>query len=108
MPPRVTLLTNKSWTRGMVQRVDLSDGSSVTEKNVTNGIKLRQQWQIDEGCSVWKGKKIACLADLAVSQVIQANLTWVSLLKNQNAICKEMRIDDPPRGHFGIEIRAIC
>jgi hypothetical protein len=80
-----------------VQRVDLSDGSPVTEKDVTDGIKLRQQWRMDEGCSVWKGKEIASLADLAVGQVIQANLTWVGLLGNQNAMCKEIWIDDVSR-----------
>lgn len=80
-----------------VQRVELSDGLPLTEKDVTDGMKPRQQWRMDHGCSIWKGKEIASLSDLAVGQVIQANLTWVGLLGEQNAMCKEIWIDDVSR-----------
>jgi hypothetical protein len=80
-----------------VQRVKLSDGVPVEEKNAIDGMTPRQQWRLDQGCSVWKGKEIASLADLAVGQVIQANLTWVGLLGQQYAMCKEVWIDTASR-----------
>ena len=82
-----------------IERVKLEDGSAVDEKTAGDGVKSRQVLRLDEGTSVWKGRAIAALDDLAAGQVVQINFTWVGLLGStkQDGLCREIWIDEEAR-----------
>jgi len=83
----------------VVERVALKDGQSDTQEGEFIGVTGEQTLRIDEGTRVWKGKEIATLENLAVGQVVQLNLGWVSLLGsfNQDGLCREIWVDEESR-----------
>lgn len=82
-----------------VERVNLADGRPIDEKKFADGVKSRQKLRLDRGASIWKGRQIADVEDVAVGQVVQINFAWVDLLgaSKQDALCKEIWIDEESR-----------
>lgn len=83
----------------VVERVRLKDGKPDSSKGDAIGMTGKQVLRIDDGTKVWKGKSIASTEDLSAGQVVQLNLTWVSLLGSykQDGICLDIWIDEESR-----------
>ncbi len=82
-----------------VARVHLADGAPVDEAGADDGVKSRQVLRLDRGTSIWKGREIAALEDLAEGQIVQINFTWVGLLGStkEDGLCREIWIDGESR-----------
>ncbi|MDB6139268.1 MAG: hypothetical protein JWO94_2340 [Verrucomicrobiaceae bacterium] len=76
-----------------VERVTLDKGSAV--KDATDGIKPVQVLHLDRGARIWKGREIAAIEDLAISQIVQINVTWATLYgaTKEEGLCRDIWID---------------
>jgi hypothetical protein len=80
-----------------VELVSLKDGSLIEEgREFLSG---EQVFRLNAGTQVWKGNGFGSLEDLAEDQVVQINLSWVSLLgsQKQDGLCREIWIDEESR-----------
>lgn len=82
-----------------VELVSLKDGSPVELEGEGKGLSGEQVFRLNAGTRYWKGRGIAAVEDLAEGQVVQVNLSWVSLLGSQKqaGLCREIWIDEESR-----------
>ena len=82
-----------------VERVTLADGSPARSGEADQGVKSKQVLRLDCGTRIWKGRQFAALEDLAIGQIVQLNLGWVTLLGStkQDGLCRDIWIDEESR-----------
>lgn len=82
-----------------VQLVSLEDGKPVPKGEIPGGLEGELTLRLDSATGIWKGRSLAALSDLAVGQIIQTNLSWVTLLgsEEQDALCRDIWIDEESR-----------
>ncbi|MDF1738925.1 MAG: hypothetical protein P1U86_07185 [Verrucomicrobiales bacterium] len=78
----------------VVERVSLETGE--VQAGVLKGMVGEATIRLNEGTRCWKGSGYAEIDDLAVGQVVQMNLGWVSLLgtQKQDALARDIWIDE--------------
>ena len=81
-------------TQFVVERVSLDSGE--VQSGDLKGMVGEQTFRLNEGTRYWKGNGFASITDLAVDQVVQLNLGWVSLLgtQKQDALCRDIWLDE--------------
>ncbi|HWL07034.1 MAG TPA: hypothetical protein VNQ76_01340 [Planctomicrobium sp.] len=67
----------------------------------------QKQFRIERATRIWTGRQIGRLEDLAVGQIVQANLSWVTVLGTtyqkavtdiaDDAVCRDIWIDEESR-----------
>lgn len=95
---KITALGEKLATI-TIERVSLADGSPARPGEADEGVKSTMVLRMDRGTRIWNGRRFAALEDLAVGQVVQVNLGWVTLLGSakQDGLCRDIWIDAESR-----------
>jgi len=90
---------NEERSQIEVERVSVKDGSSDAPQGKFVGPTGKLILRIDSGARIWQGRAIATPQNLAVGQIVQLNLGWVTLLGSytQDGLCRDIWIDQESR-----------
>ena len=91
-----------------VERVALRKGAVDSADRIRLGMLGQKQFRIEPATRIWKGRGIARQEDILPGQIVQLNLSWVTLLGTtykaavtetaDDGLCREIWIDEESRG----------